>query len=76
MGELVREEIERLNPKTDAEIMRIYAQQLMGGYPQMVVVDAIGFIMNERNIEPGGMVIALNYKDSTGAEKVLQLVEV
>ena len=76
MGELVKEEVKRLQGKSDDEIMNIYARQLMGGYPHMVVVKAIGLIMEERNIEPGEMVISFNYKDSTGAQKVLQLIEV
>lgn len=76
MGKLVDEEVKRLKTKTDDEIMKIYANQLMGGYPQMVVVDALGLVIKERNIEPGNMVVAFNYKDSEGNEKILQLVEV
>ncbi len=76
MTKLVDEELENLKNKSDKELMTIYASQALGRFPSTVVIKAVGIVMAARNLQPGNMVIAFNYKDSTGAEKVLQLMEV
>ena len=76
MTKLVDEELQKLKNKSDEELMSIYAAQAMSGSPSTVVIQAVGIVMADRNLQPGNMVIAFNYKDSAGAEKVLQLMEV
>ncbi len=76
MTKFVDEELENLKNKSDKELMHIYATQALGRFPSTVMIQAVGIVMAARNLQPGNMVIAFNYKDSTGAEKVLQLMEV
>jgi len=68
-------ESEKLERLKDDELMNIYAQQLMSS-PNEEIVYAIGQIMERRNIKAGSMVIAFNYKDSKGKERVITLMEV
>jgi len=75
MGKLVEEEIIRLLSMTDEEIMGVYANQVNRVHPHMVVVNAVGYIMQERNIQVGNMTVGFTYTDSTGEEKFLKLGE-
>jgi len=73
MSIAIEQEVKKLQIKSDDELMKIYAQQILD--PQTGIVNALGFIMQERNIKPGSMVIAFNYTDSKGSEKMIKLME-
>lgn len=76
MTKFVMEEVKRLREKSDEEIMRVYANQLLGRFPSTIVVDAIGKIMKERKIEAKELMVSLNFVDSNGKEQAINLIEV
>ncbi len=51
MTHLVEEEVERLSLKTDDELAKIYLEQHMSLFPMMVVVNALGVVMEQRKIK-------------------------
>lgn len=65
----VLEEIERLEEKTDEEIMQIFANQMMGAFPSMVIVNALGKVMKHRKLVPTELKLYLEYKNFNGEKR-------
>ena len=68
--DMVKEEIEILREKTDEELMKIFANQLLGLFPYMVRVQALKVVMKEREIEPTDMTIIMPFKTRDGIKEV------
>jgi hypothetical protein len=76
MSTLVAEEIERLDRKTDEEIMTIYANQMLGKFPSMIVVDALGHIMEQRKLIPSELRLSLEYINFNGEIKTVHFASI
>jgi hypothetical protein len=73
---LVAEEIERLDNKTDEEIMTIYANQMLGRFPSTVVLDALGHIMDQRKLTPHELKLSLKYINFNGEIKTVHFASI
>jgi len=66
-------QLNKLRDLNDEGLMTLYAKQLMGS-ADPIIVNAVGIVMEERQMVSSGLVIELRYKDSKGKLQSLQLV--
>lgn len=76
MSTLVTEEIERLDNKTDEEIMTIYANQMLGRFQSTIVLDALGYIMDQRKLTPHELKLSLEYINFNGEIKTIHFASI